>query len=848
MKLMGLMGLLAAFFASAADGILPTDHRYDPAVPTPASLLGHPVGQWHVRPDQLVMVMQALAQASPRVSLEQIGRTHELRPQVTAVITDPANFDRLEELRQQHRNNEPGAPLVLWFGYSIHGNEASGSNAAMLFAYLLSASQDPEITALLKNTIILLDPSLNPDGLGRFASWVNSHRSTSSAVPQRVNREHQEAWPGGRFNHYWFDLNRDWLPLVHPESRARVAFQQRWLPHVITDFHEMGSDQTYFFQPGVPSRRHPLTPQLNADLTAELAKFHARALDAIGQPYYSEEGFDDFYYGKGSTYPDAQGAIGILFEQASARGHLMATRRGPLSLRTAIGNQFTTSMSTLQGSVAIADKLRSYRRNFDQTTDELASKDPLAGYVVGDDNDPQRALAFLGTLLRHQIRVFELAAPLEIDGQSYRPGKAWIIPTRQPKYRLLTSLFEQRTQFNDNTFYDVSAWNLPLAYDLPWSGLRRIGNQRGEAYEPPPIASGQSLPKALAYAIAWHQQGAAATLNRLQSNDIQVVAATRGFSASTIAGQQRFEPGTLVIYPPDGQSLDELLEPGLEVTALTSGLTASGPDLGSPSLQPLRRVKPLLLVGRGVDPQSAGDAWHLLDTRVGMPPVMVEAYQLADLDLSQYTHLLMVGGEYDQLTAEHIEQLRGWILRGGVLVASQGAALWATRNALHLEPPKPGSPAPAPAPAPAEPNNVMLTQQAYGDYTKQFADTVTGGAVVNTDVDLTHPLAYGLQRPHLPLLRRGNVVLKVSENPYQTPIRYSQSPLLAGFLGTDRANQLAGSAAATATTVGAGKVIRMADNPNFRGFWLGGNRLYLNALFFSGLIAPTPLADVETRY
>ncbi|MFK7956580.1 MAG: M14 family zinc carboxypeptidase [Lysobacterales bacterium] len=848
MRVIGLVTLLCAFSAGAVNTILPTEHSFDPNVPTPQSVLGHPVGEWHVRPDQLVDVMRQIANASPRTTLEEIGRTHEKRPQVTLVISDPANLANLDELLQKHRDKAQDAPLVLWFGYSIHGNEASGSNASMLFAYLLSASQDPEISGLLKDTIVLLDPSLNPDGMGRFATWVNSHRSTSSPVAERINREHQEAWPGGRFNHYWFDLNRDWLPLVHPESRARVAFQQRWQPHVITDFHEMGSDQTYFFQPGVPNRRHPLTPQRNADLTAELGTFHAKALDAIGQPYYTEESFDDFYYGKGSTYPDAQGAIGILFEQASARGHLMATQRGKLSLHTAIRNQFTTSLSTLRGSVALADKLKTYRRGFDDTTDALAQKDPLAGFVVGDDNDPQRALAFLGTLLRHQIRVFDLTSEMEIDGQTFAPGKAWVIPTRQPKYRLLTSLFETRTTFADNTFYDVSAWHLPLAYDLPWAGVRRVGNLQGDPFEPPPPPTSATLPDAVAYAIPWHQQGAAATLNRLHKNKVRAVAATRQFRASTVNGEREFARGTLVVYPGADQPLDELMSPGIEVVALTSGLTAMGPDLGSPSLQPLSEVKPLLLVGRGVDPQSAGDAWHLMDTRVAMPPVMIQPYQLMEVSLQRYTHLLMVDGQYKNLPADAVERIRHWVLGGGVLVASQRAAQWATAQGLHKAPPNPGDEPSEKPEQDKQADKEPLAPQPYGDYARQFADTVTGGAVVNTDADLSHPLAYGLQRPNLPLLRRGWVALKPAENPYQTPYRYSQAPLLAGFMGPARTTQLGGSAAVIATTVGAGKVIRMADNPNFRGFWHGGNRLYLNALFFADLIKPTPVADTETRH
>lgn len=839
MMLLTALGLSCAL--GAADGLLPDDHPYNTAVPEPAAVLGHAIGEWHVRPDQLLAAAQALADTSPRVRVEEIGRSHERQAQITLFISSPENISRLEELRARHLAGEADAPLVLWFGYSIHGNEASGSNAAVAFAYFLAASEDPKLKALLEDTIVLIDPSLNPDGLGRFSRWVNSHRSTSAPVAARINREHQEVWPGGRFNHYWFDLNRDWVPLVHPESRARVAFQQRWKPHVITDFHEMGSDQSYFFQPGVPNRRHPLTPEANVSLTARLAQWHARGLDEVGQAYFTEERFDDFYYGKGSTYPDAQGSIGILFEQASPRGHLMATRRGPLSLRTAVRNQLVTSFSTLNGATDMAQDLKDYRRDFAAATRELAADDAIKAYVFGDDGDPYRAQVLLNNLTQHQIEVYELAESVTVDGVRFAPGSAWIVPAAQNQYRLLKSLFEIRTEFDDNAFYDVSSWHLPSAFNLPYAALRRTGNLRGEAWSPTGAADDVPATDAVAFAIRWGDYGAAATLARLHAAEIPVTGALRAFSAPTPDGVEDFAAGTLVIEGKDGGKAREALAPGVTMIPLTSGLTPSGPDLGSPSIAPLRPVKPLLLVGRGVDPQSAGDAWHLLDTRVGLPPVMVEPHQLMSLPLNRYTHFLMVGGEYENLPAEFVERLRPWIASGGVLVASQQAAVWVAEHGLNLPE------APAESDKAKKEKKSATPTRAYGDFDRDFADTVLGGVVVNTDVDLSHPLAFGLKRPELPLLRRGTTVLAVDKNPYATPLRYAEDPLITGFIGDARREQLGGSAAVIANRIGEGVVIRLADNPNFRGFWYGGNRLYFNALFYAREITATPVPDTETR-
>ncbi len=302
---------------------LPEDVAYDADVPKPADILGFEVGEWHVRHDLLVAYMEALAEASPRVHLEVSGRTHEGRKTLLLAVSTPENIRNLERLRQAHLDEsdtgETGdGPLVIWQGFSVHGNEPSGSNASLLLAYHLAAGGG-DVERFLQETIVLIDPSVNPDGLGRFAQWANGHRS-KSPVPDPNNREHREVWPNGRTNHYWFDLNRDWLLLTHPESRARIANFHRWRPHVLTDFHEMGSNATYYFQPGVPERRNPWTPIRNEELTRQIAGYHARAMDRAGRIYYTEETFDDFYYGKGSTYPDVNGSIGILFEQASSRG------------------------------------------------------------------------------------------------------------------------------------------------------------------------------------------------------------------------------------------------------------------------------------------------------------------------------------------------------------------------------------------------------------------------------------------------------------------------------------------------------------------------------------------------
>ncbi|MDX2049317.1 MAG: M14 family zinc carboxypeptidase, partial [Chitinophagaceae bacterium] len=322
-----LSGICCAITAQDLKYYLPDSVTYNPAIPKPKDIIYHEVGEWHITHDRLVNYMKAVAAAAPeRIKLETTGFTYESRPQLLLIITSPGNHKRLEEIRQQHVQltdpskssslNTDNMPIVVWIGHSIHGNEASGANASLLSAYYLAAAQGKQIDDLLNNVVVLFDPSFNPDGLQRFSTWVNQHKS-KNLVTDANSREFSEVWPGGRFNHYWFDLNRDWLPAVHVESRNRLKWFHQWKPNILTDHHEQGSNATFFFQPGVPSRVNPLTPDKNQELTGKLAKFHAQFLDRIGSLYFTKENYDDFYYGKGSTYPDVNGAIGILFEQAS---------------------------------------------------------------------------------------------------------------------------------------------------------------------------------------------------------------------------------------------------------------------------------------------------------------------------------------------------------------------------------------------------------------------------------------------------------------------------------------------------------------------------------------------------
>ncbi|HEX2975648.1 MAG TPA: M14 family zinc carboxypeptidase, partial [Bacteroidales bacterium] len=352
---------------------LPQDVTYNKEIPEPKDFIGHEIGEWHLTHDKLVYYMMELARLSDRAIWEEYARSYEDRPLGQLIISSPENIRNIETLRQEHiKLCQPGVsssldlskmPLFVKLGYGVHGNESSAQNSSVLVAYYLIAGQGEKLDELLKNTVILIDPALNPDGMQRHSTWVNSTRSLNNN-PDVNSWEFSETWPGGRTNHYWFDLNRDYILLQHPESVGRVAAFYKWRPNIITDHHEMEANSTFFFQPGVQSRNNPLIADDNQGLTAEIGKYHEKYLNRIGSLYFTEEGYDDFYVGKGSSYPDIHGSIGILFEQAGVKGHLRNTTGGQLSFPFAIRNQFNVSLSTLEAGMNMRTKLLESMRTF----------------------------------------------------------------------------------------------------------------------------------------------------------------------------------------------------------------------------------------------------------------------------------------------------------------------------------------------------------------------------------------------------------------------------------------------------------------------------------------------------
>lgn len=821
---------------------LPDSVSYNPAIPKPKGIIYHEVGEYHVTHDRLVNYMKAIAAAAPeRVKLETMGFTYERRPQVLLIITSPKNQQRLEEIRTQHVQltdpsesgvlNIDNMPIVVWIGHSIHGNEQSGTNASLLSAYYLAAAQGKQIDELLENTVILFDPSFNPDGMQRFSTWVNQHRS-KNLVSDPNDREYNEVWPGGRFNHYWFDLNRDWLPAVHVESQNRLQWFHKWKPNILTDHHEQGSNATFFFQPGVPSRVNPLTPDKNQELTAKLGKFHAAFLDRIGSLYFTKENYDDFYYGKGSTYPDINGAIGILFEQASSRGHLQETANGLLSFPFTIKNQFTTTLSTLEGAKVLRKEFLQWQRDFYKTAITESSASSVKGYVFGDDNDKTKTNWFVEMLLRHQIEIYGLKTNISVNGNDFQSGSSFIVPAGQPQYRLIKTIFDKTTDYKDSLFYDITAWTMPLALGIPYAELNasqfKTGINGDRITEAPKLQGGITGNRSeYAYLFEWDELYAPRALYALQQAGVLIKCATNKFEIPWNGTSKKFDYGTIMI-PVKSQTissdklaaiLKEVAEQNyIQVYALAGGNVISGSDLGSSKFAVVKQPTIAMITGAGVNALDAGEIWHLLDQRMNITATHLEPAVFNRADLDKYNTLIMVGGSYNELNKE---KLKNWVQGGGVLIATEEAITWASQNGINTVSFKKAK------------NPGDSTQKlTYVDREQVDGAQQVSGAIFGAEADLTNPLAYGYNQKTISLFKANKVFMEKSKNPYATPFYYGNKPLQSGWVSKENGDAIKNSAAVIVNTIGNGRVINIADNPNFRGFWLGGTKLFMNAIFF----------------
>ncbi len=777
--------------------------QYDQNIPSPEDYLGFQVGEWHLSHDQLVGYLKLLAQKSDRVQLTEYARSYEQRPLIFLTISSSSNLQNLEFIKDSHydlsiahRSSQvllDSLPAIIYQGYSIHGNESSGANAAALVAYWLAAGQSELVQKTLKELVIMIDPCLNPDGLNRFASWVNSHKH-HTLVSDKNDREYHEHWPRGRTNHYWFDLNRDWLLLTHPESRGRIKLFQEWHPVVLTDHHEMGTNSTFFFQPGVPSRTNPLTEPVNQLLTEEIAEYHMEALDSIGSDYFTKERFDDFYYGKGSTYPDVQGCIGILFEQASARGHYQESTNGILDFPFTIRNQVITSLSTQKAAFSMKRKLFDNKKNFYTNTAKIASKFPIKGYRI-QETDRVKLNTFIEILTAHQIKVYA--------SKQKTSTPTVIIPTQQKQHKLIRSIFEEEIKFRDSVFYDVSTWNFQHAFDINTTPVLDQNELDAEmASEITEWRTEISSSIAGNFYFNWNQYNAPAFAYALMEDSLAVL------HCSVIEGQD-----VMLAVPTVGKlnTINQLSEEwSVELKQMPR---AKMEYLFSKETIELPKVA--VIVGHGINSYDAGHHWFQLDYRWGMKVTMIDKLDLPKVDLDRYTTIIMPHGEYKEKDFP-TESLALWVEEGGNLVLLKKAIEFGIANQWITLDQKLSSINPENQDGPPAPGSVL------------------GGAIYDTKVNKKHPLCFGYDDSNLAVFKKGVQFYQLPVNTSTVALQYeNQNPRLSGYSNENHIDRASGALAAASFGKGKGTIVTLVDNPNFRGYWYGGSKLFANSLFLS---------------
>ncbi len=827
-----LLVVLFGSTLSAQDYFYQKFKPFNENIPSPEAFLGYGIGEHHTRHDLIVAYFEKLAEVSDRASIQYYGKTHEGRKLVMLTITAPENGNNLEQLQEAHLaftdpsksvSNYDEVPIFINLAYNVHGNEPSSSEAALLSAYTFAASENPEILSYLKNSVIFIDPAINPDGRDRHSQWANTYQGTPEvADPQ--DAEHNEYWPGGSTTHYWFDLNRDWLLGINPESRGKLNWYHQWYPNVVTDFHEMGTQSTYFFEPMKANASwDPIMPKENyEDLNTLFGNEFAKALDSIGSLYFTKEVFDGTYPGYGSSYPDLQGGLGLLFEQASSRGHRQTTAFGEITFAFTIRNQYTSSITTVKTAVNNKAYMRKYQQQFFKSGLTNATKSKIKGYTFGDVHDQNRTKAFIDKLLLHKIEV-------------YRSGDKYTVPTNQPQYRMVQTMFETYDKYRDSVYYDASAWSLGNFYNMKYKSVNtlqlgdKITSVENLAKQPPVEKSNY------AYVMDWDDYNAPAALHYLQQKGIVASSAAKPFTAKTRKEVKNFNYGAVLIsvslQKQDAASVHKSIREAQDkfdvpIFAIDTGLNLKGIDLGSSNIRAIKKTKAAMLIGDGVRSYEAGEVWHLLDTRVGMPITKIPMRNFNRVNLDKYTSLVMVSGRYD-LSEKQIAKIKDWTRKGNTLITIGTASKWVIDKKIVDE-----------KLTKTEKDSTKITERKpYVAARENIGKESVGGIILKVDLDITHPLAYGYRDATIPVYKNNTVWLAPSKNSYATVARYTQNPLIDGFITKKNMEEnIKTSASLLVSKVGSGRVVLFADNPNFRGSWYGTNRLFLNALFLGDKI------------
>lgn len=806
------------------------DASFDPKITTPEDFFGFQIGSSLVRYDKVVEYFKLLAQQSNRASYQVFGHSWQHREQIKLFVTSPSNQQNLEAIRQEHlKLVDPAASadlsnqkLIVEFAYNVHGGEISGTDASVLAAYYLVASTDADITKRLDEAVVLFEPAQNPDGRERSATHINGFHSFAP-VADPADLGHGSSISPHRGNHFWNDLNRDWLPLSQIESKNRVAFYHQWYPNVFLDFHEMGSESTYYFEPSPLSTWNKIIPPSNYEVLNDiLARSFASALDAVGSLYFTKESFTNLSPIYGSTYPDYQGGVGVTLEVGSTSGVQIQTAAGIRTFAKNLRDNFLVGIAGFRAATDNKEVFLNYQKDFFKSALTHADKLSTKTIVFGSSTDKSLNNLFLDHLLRHNIEVFELQNTVSHQGKQFEPGSAYVVSLRQPQFRILQSIFEENetNEFDESTtFYDISAWSTAHGYGVPFAKLNSVARAGAQITQTPSTTGTVTGRSNLAYVFEFTDYLAPKALYLLQDLGIQTRVSQKEFTTRVGSGERRFSPGSIVIPVGYQQLSSDLLYESLreaarlsniEIVALTDGFSLAGVDLGSNNIRVLQKPE-VAIVAEG-NWTNLGEVWNLLSNTHGIPVTKLTAQSAVNGNLSKYTTIILQAAPSSPALREQISQ---WVRSGGTLITQGPAAQWASST--------------------------------FGESTTNTENSASGpgansgsrlfGIIVESELNTDHPLAYGAQTKEFHSLINSTHGLQGINSPDQIIVKTSKGKLVNGYVTSENLEQTHDQVVIGTLNPGRGTVVLFAEAPVFRGYWFSTGRLLSNAVFFGQTLA-----------